>query len=114
MSESASDSLAAMKKLRVAELREQLSVMGLPTSGLKSDLVDRLFKALHPDHAVNESEEHNFDSEKASAAPTEGNDEESGSPASLPSPKQTSTPLSEDRTGSLVTSAFGFLALISV
>lgn len=35
-----------LSKLRVVDLREHLSIRGLPTSGLKADLVKRLREAL--------------------------------------------------------------------
>ncbi|SPQ97034.1 unnamed protein product (mitochondrion) [Plasmodiophora brassicae] len=41
-------SLAELKKLRAADLRDQLGAIGLPTTGLKADLVQRLYDALNP------------------------------------------------------------------
>eukprot|EP00474_Spongospora_subterranea_P009493 CRZ09951.1 hypothetical protein [Spongospora subterranea] len=48
---SSSSSLATMRKLKVVDLREQLTAIGLPTDGVKADLVDRLFKALHSEQS---------------------------------------------------------------
>ncbi|KAK3587750.1 hypothetical protein CHS0354_042705 [Potamilus streckersoni] len=46
-----------LRKLKVVELRERLSELGLPTGGLKADLVERLFTHLRENAEGEEAEE---------------------------------------------------------
>jgi ribosomal protein L12E/L44/L45/RPP1/RPP2 len=56
--------LAALKKLRVADLKEILVARGLPVAGLKADLVQRLDESRAPEKPEVESEEEEEEEEQ--------------------------------------------------
>ncbi|XP_064480606.1 splicing factor 3B subunit 2-like isoform X2 [Ornithodoros turicata] len=57
----ASSTASDLSKLRVVDLKERLSAMGLPTSGLKADLVKRLQLALE-EEGLNKKQEEEMES----------------------------------------------------
>jgi hypothetical protein len=59
--------LAALKKLRVADLKEILTARGLPTAGLKADLVQRLDESRAPETPEVEEEDEDADVDDAAS-----------------------------------------------
>merc|ERR1712059_168894 len=75
MSEEEPPTMESMAKLRVADLRKQLTDLGLATNGMKSDLVQRMF-AYHQETAKQDVKDEEEPPTESSDVPLEAKEEE--------------------------------------
>jgi len=75
MSEEEPPTMESLSKLRVADLRKQLTDLGLATNGMKSDLVQRMF-AYHQETAKQDVKDEEEPPTESSDVPLEAKEEE--------------------------------------
>merc|ERR1712059_92861 len=75
MSEEEPPTMGSLSKLRVADLRKQLTDLGLATNGMKSDLVQRMF-AYHQETAKQDVKDEEEPPTESSDVPLEAKEEE--------------------------------------